>query len=118
MNQHFTIPEKLLNEDKVQRDGLVKVDFPTFEHRNAKCYAVDALNHDPSRFLGICLRGEDWTYWYQGKGDLTAKRANALFDWLTDTGIARSEHKIPRRCYYLKSANGKNGGSLYVRVYT
>ena len=76
LNQKLTLPARLLQEGKIKPDGQVRVDFPIFECRNANCYAVDALDGDPGRCLGICISGnhneEDWFVWLQTSGEKAA----------------------------------------------
>ena len=121
LNQKLTLPATLLRQGKISPNGKVKVDFPIFECRNSNCYAVDALDSDPGCCLGICISGnhdgEDWSVWLQTPGEKAAKRANTLFDWLSDTGMAKSEHRIARRCYTI-GAKGEAGRDSAVREYT
>ena len=91
-------------------DDQVNVDFPIFEIRNDNCYAEDALSTDAGYLIGIRIRGLDcdgneWSRWLKAPGDEVAKKANTLYDWLTDTGITQTDHKIARR--FCKHRKGK-----------
>lgn len=95
----------------IKVDSHVNVDFPIFDCRNKHCYATDALTTDPSYLLGICLRGNDaegkpWERYLDCPGEKAAKRVNTISDWLTDTGMAQIDHRIPRRYYREKEGKG------------
>lgn len=56
--------------------------------------------------------GREWSQYLNTSGENTAKQANTIVDWLTDTGMAKSDQKVPRR--YLRRRKGKE----IVVVYT
>lgn len=63
------------------------------------------MSTDPGYLVGMRMRGTDWdgkewSRWLKASGEKAAKKANAIFDWLTNTGIAQTDHKIHRRFYY------------------
>ena len=104
------VSSKLVDEGLLQMDEQVNDDFPIFEARNENCYAEDALRTDPGYLVGIRLRGLDcdgkeWSRWLKMSGDKNAKKANTLYDWLTDTGITQTDHKITRRFYKHRKGN-------------
>ena len=110
INIRIRVPYHFVTEGLLEIDEEVNVDFPIFELRNSNCYAEDALTIDPGYLVGIRMRGTDWDgkewcRWLKASGDKAAKKANNLFDWLTNTGITQTEHKIPRRFY--KHREGK-----------
>ena len=111
LNIGINIKTQLLKDGLINVNDQINVDFPIFDLQNADCYATDALHTDPGRLLGICLRGrddsgEEWSHYLQAGGEKAAMRANTIFDWLTDTGIAQADHKIPRR-YYREAKDGR-----------
>ena len=100
----ITVPMRFVTEGLFNVDDQVNLDFPIFEVRNGSCYARDALCTDPGYLVGVCLRGTDrdgkeWSRYLKAVGDKSAKKANNLYDWLTDTRITQTDHKIPRRFY-------------------
>ena len=110
INIKIRVSSKPVDEGLLQMDDQVNVDFPIFEARNENCYAEDALRTDPGYLVGIRLRGTDrdgneWSRWLKAPGDKNAKKANTLYDWLTDTGITQTDHKIARRFYKHRKGN-------------
>ena len=106
----ISVSSKLVDEGLLQMDDRVGVDFPIFEIRNNNCYAEDALSTDPGYLVGIRIRGLDcdgkeWNRWLEAPGDENAKKVNGIFDWLTDTGITQTEHRIARRFYKHREGN-------------
>ena len=104
------VPMRFVSEGLFETNDQVDVDFPIFEARNENCHAEDALSTDPGYLVGIRLRGRDrdgneWSRWLKECGDKAAKKANNVLDWLTDTGITQTDHKLPRRFY--KHREGK-----------
>ena len=53
------------------------------------------------------MSGADPSKWY---GDTSAKKANNMFGWLTDTDITQTEHKITQRFY--KHREGKKDSEV------
>ena len=98
------VPSQFVSDGLFDMDDQVNVDFPIFEARNENCYAEDALSIDPGYLEGMRMRGRDrdgneWSRWLKASGNKAAKKANNVFDWLTDTGITQTDHKLPRRFY-------------------
>ena len=68
--------------------------FPIFEARNENCHAKDALSIDPGYLVSIRMRGRyrdgnEWSRFLKASGDKSVKKANNVFDWLTDTGMTQ-----------------------------
>ena len=89
-------------------DDYVSVTFIVSEGTHPLRYASDALQTDPGRRLAIFVTGQDslggeWNHFCKVKGDKAAMRANTYFDLITGTGVAMTEHHIPRRCYRVRS---------------
>lgn len=118
LNISFTIPSQQRREHHIA--DKVYVEFPMTEHRSEQRWARDALSTDPGSRLGVLVSGKradngaDFTFWLKAVGEKRVKEANSIVDWLTDTGIAVSEHQIPRRVYYRHGR--KKDGKKYCEI--
>ena len=107
----ISVPMQFVADGLVNVDDQVNVDFPIFEARNEDCWARNALRTDPGYLVAVRLRGTDrngktWVRYLKAVGDNNAKKANNIYDWLSDTGISQTDHKIPRRFYKDQDGDG------------
>ena len=111
LSLRITVPMRYVTEGLFKVDDQVNVDFPIFEARNEDCWARDALRTDPGYLVAVRLRGTDrngknWVRYLKAAVDDNAKKANNIYDWMTDTGISQTDHKIPRRFYMHREGDG------------
>ena len=90
LSLRITVPMRYVTEGLFKVDDQVNVDFPIFEARNEDCWARDALRTDPGylvavRLCGIDRNGKNWVRYLKAAGDDNAKKANNIYDWMTDT---------------------------------
>lgn len=96
----------------------VYTEFLITEGRNPDAWALDALDEDPGnrvaiRVSGLLPEGKPYSFLVHKTGDITAKQANSLFDFIDGVEDTVDSVNTPRRYFAKNRTLGRYKNRLY-----